>query len=62
MDDRFRDGFGNIGRIFYSSISQYARDKRLSYDEVEIFMQVIEQMDDAYLKFLAEKREEKETT
>lgn len=62
MDDRFRDGFGNIGRIFYTSMSQYARDKRLSYDEAEIFMHVIGEMDDDYLKFTAEKREAEKDT
>ena len=45
---------GGCGGIYYSSISQYCRDNCLSGSEFELFFRLIKEMDDEYLKHVAE--------
>ena len=49
--DRHADGFGNIGPIFYDTISAYARDHGICGEEFLIFKRLIKAMDDEYLAF-----------
>lgn len=50
--DRHWGAFGGATRIFYTSISAYARDFGISGDEYEVFIRLIGELDDEYLEYL----------
>jgi hypothetical protein len=51
-DDRFYGAMGGMGRIFYTALSQYARDNGIQLEPFVTFMQA---MDAVYLEYMAEK-------
>lgn len=54
-DDRFYGAMGGMGRIYYTAISQYARDHNI---ELEPFVTFIHAMDGVYLAHVAEKQKQ----
>ena len=46
---------GGMGRIYYTAISQYARDNNI---ELEPFVTFIHAMDDVYIAFASEKQKQ----
>lgn len=62
MDDRYRDGFGGVGRIYYQTLSRYARDHDLAGSDFDLFIVLIgDEMDDEYLTWMAEQRAAQKT-
>lgn len=45
---------GGGGGIYYTAISQYCRDHEISGAEFEVFLRLIREIDDEYLKYMAE--------
>jgi hypothetical protein len=56
--DRFIGSMGGIGRIFYPSISQYARDNGIP---IEPFITFIHALDDEYVSYANDKLQEHST-
>lgn len=54
-DDRFFGAMGGMGRIYYTAISQYARDNNI---ELEPFVTFIHAMDDVYIAYASEKQKQ----
>lgn len=54
-DDRFFGAMGGMGRIYYTAISQYARDHNI---ELEPFVTFIHAMDDVYIAYASEKQKQ----
>jgi hypothetical protein len=60
-DDRMIGAMGGAGRIYYTAISQYCRDHGIAGPQFQMFVRFIEEMDDEYLKAMAEQRPASET-
>lgn len=55
-DDRQLGAMGGCSGIFYSAISQYAHDRGLSGQELQIFMVLIRAMDNEYIAWVSEQQ------
>lgn len=55
-NDRQIDGAGGCSPIFYTALSQYARDKGLVGSDLDRFVKLLRAMDQEYLKWLADKK------
>jgi hypothetical protein len=55
------DGFGGVGKIYYQTLSQYARDTGFVGDKMPMFMAMLRAMDSEYLTYVAEERSKAKT-
>lgn len=58
--DRFVGAMGGQGPIYYTAISHWARDNRLSSDALAILKTTVRGMDEVYLGVMAKKSKEED--
>jgi hypothetical protein len=60
--ERHQDGFGNVGPIFYATLSSYAADHCIRGEEFMIFKRLMKEMDSEYLDFIRKKKPSPESS